>query len=135
MHLADLSVTRRALDSSTNVRFVRIKGVRLRFEPVHATPWRLLFALGERRELLNLRAIGLDRLVATHARSDVWDSRVRRLIYVLVTEGAFKLWSFFPFFGHVLPVIELDWLPRCFRLSRGAQQHESDHQDRYNDKH
>jgi hypothetical protein len=51
-----------------------------------------------------------------------------------VTEGAFKLWGVFPFFSHVLPVIELDRLSRRFRLSRSAQQHEPDHQDRHNDK-
>jgi len=135
MHLSDLPVTRSALDSCANVRLVRVKSVRLGFEPVHATPRRLLFALGERCELLNLRALSLDRVVATHACCDVWNRRVRRLIYVLMTKGAFKLWGFVPFFGHVLPVIELDRLPRRFRqLSRGAQQHEPNHQDRHNDK-
>lgn len=135
MHLSDLTVTRCALDSSPNVRLVRVISIRLRFEPIHATPRRLLFALGERGELLNLRAFGLDRLVATHARSNVWDSRVRRLVYVFVTERAFKLWSFFPFFGHVLPVVELDRLQRRFRPARSAQQHEPDHCDRHNNKH
>jgi len=127
MHLSNLTVTRRALDSSPNMRLVRVVSVRLRFKPVHALPWRLLFSLSERRKLLNLRAFGLDRLVATHARSDVWDSRVRGLVCVFVTERAFKPWGFFPFFGHVLPVIELNRLPRRFRPSRSAQQHEPDH--------
>ena len=134
MHLSDLPVTRRTLDSRANVRLVRVKSVRLGFEPVHATPRRLLFSFREPRKFLNLRAFSLDRFVATHACCDVWNRRVRRLIYVLVTEGAFKLWGFVPFFGHVLPVIELDRLSRRFRLSRSPQQHEPDHQDRHNDK-
>lgn len=127
MHLPNLTVTRRAVDSGSNVRFVRVVSVRFRFDPIDATPRRLLFSLSVGRELLNLRAFSLDRLVATHARGNVWDRRVRRLVYVFVTERAFKLWSFFPFLSDVLPVIELDRLQRRFRLSRSAQQHEADH--------
>jgi hypothetical protein len=134
MHLSDLPVTRCTLDSCANVGLVRVKGVRFGFEPVHATPRRLLFSFCEPRKFLNLRTFSLDRFVATHARCDVWNRRVRRLIYVLVTEGAFKLWGFVTLLGHVLPVIELDRLSRRFRLSRSPQQHEPDHQDRHNDK-
>lgn len=134
MHMSDLPVTRSAVDSCANVRLVRVKGIRLGFEPVHTTPRRLFFSFCERGEFLNLRALSLDRVMATHACSDIWNRRVRRLIYVLVTEGAFKLWGFAPFFGHVLPVIELDRLPRRFRLSRSSQQHEPNHQDRHNEK-
>ena len=135
MHLSDVAVTRCAFDSGPNVRLVRVISICLRFEPVHATPRRLLFALGERRKFLNLRALSLYRVVATHARSNVWNSRVRRLVHVLVTEGAFKLGGLVPFFCHVLPVVELDRLPRRFRLSRNAQQHQPDHRDRHNHKH
>lgn len=110
MHLADLPVTRCAIDSRANVRLVRVVRVRFWFQPVHALPRRLLFSLEERRELLNLGAFGLDRLVATHTGGDVGNSRVSRLIHVLVAERAFKLWSIFPFFRNVLPVIEFDRL-------------------------
>jgi len=134
MHLSDLPVTRCTLDSCANVRLVRVKGIRLGLEPVHPLPRRLLLSFCEHGEFLNLRTLSLDRVVATHACSDVWNRRVRRLIYVLVTEGAFKLWGVFSFFSHVLPVIELDRLPRRFRLSRSPQQHEPNHQDRHNDK-
>lgn len=134
MHLSNLAVTRCTLDSCAYVRLVRVKGVRLGFDPVHPPPRRLLFPFCERRELLYLSALSLDGLVATHACRYVGNSGVRRFVCVLVTEGAFKLRSIFSFFSHVLPVVELDRLSRRFRPSRSAQQHEPDHQDRHNDK-
>ena len=60
MHLANLTVTCRALDTGPDVRLVRVVGVRFRFDPVHALPRGLLFSLGEPRQLLNFRALGLD---------------------------------------------------------------------------
>src|SRR5258706_2890969 len=103
VHLANLPVTGRAFDSSLDVRLVCVIRVRFRFEPVHTLPGRLLFSLRERRELLNFRALCLDRLVATHARGDIWNSRVSRLIHILVAERAFKLCSFFPRIGYARP--------------------------------
>jgi hypothetical protein len=50
-----------------------------------------------------------------------------------VTKRALKLRGVVTFFGHVLPVIELDRLPWRFRLSRSAQQNEPDHRDCNND--
>jgi hypothetical protein len=126
VHIANLPVTGRAFDSSLDVRLVCVICVRFRFEPVHTLPGRLLFSLRERRELLNFRALCLDRLVATHARGDIGNSRVSRLIHVLVTEGAFKLWSFFPCFGYVLPVIELDRLTCWLGSGDGSQQNEAE---------
>ena len=132
VHLANLSVTGCAFDSSLNVRLMSVVGVSFRCEPVHALPGRLLFFLRERRELLNFRALGLDGVVATHAGVDVGNSRVSRLIHVLVAEGAFKLWSFFAWFGYVLPVIELDRLTCGLGSGDGSQQKEAedcDHRD------
>lgn len=115
MHLAYLSVTRSAFESCANVRLVGVEGVRLRLNPVHAPPRRLLFTFREGRELLHLRAVGPLRLMATHARSDVWNSCVRRFVDVLVTEGALEFGTIL--LGHVLPVIEFDGLLRRFRFT------------------
>lgn len=52
---------------------------------------------------------------------------MRRLIYIFVTERAFKLRPFF--FCHVLPVIELNRLARRFGFSGGAQQDYADDDD------
>src|SRR5437773_6851782 len=79
MHLANLPVTGCAFDSSLDVRLMRVVGVSFRFEPVHPLPGRLLFSLRERRELLNFRALSLDRFVATLTGGDVRNSRVSRL--------------------------------------------------------
>ncbi|PYT03360.1 MAG: hypothetical protein DMF60_18670 [Acidobacteria bacterium] len=45
---------------------------------------------------------------------------------MLVAEGAFELWSFFAWFGYVLPVIELDRLARRFWFSEGSEHKEAD---------
>ena len=132
VHLADRPVTSCAVDPSLNVRLVCVIRVRFRFDPVHALPGRLFFSRRERRELLNFRALGLDRFVATHAGVNVGNSCVSRLIDVLMAEGAFKLGSFVARFGYVLPVIELDRLNGRFGSSRGSQQKEAedcDHRD------
>src|SRR5437870_13910624 len=50
-----------------------------------------------------------------------------------MTERAFKLRAFF--FGYVLPLIDLDWLLRCFGFSRRAQEYEPDHCEHNNDGH
>lgn len=76
MHLSNLAVTRRAFETRANVRLMRVEHIRLRFVPVHASPRRLLLALGERGELLHLRALGHDRLVTAHAGRDVWNGSV-----------------------------------------------------------
>ena len=110
MHLSDLAVTRRAFEPGFDVRLVRVEHIRLRFVPIHPAPRRLFLALRKCSELLHLGAFGHDRFVTSHARRDVRNSRVRRLIHVLVTEGAFKLGAVF--LSHMLPMIELDWLPR-----------------------
>ena len=128
VHLPDLSVTCGAFEPGSNVRLVRVESVRFRFKPVDAAPRRLLLARGEGRELLNLGAVGLDRFVTTHARIDVGNRRVRRLVCVLVTERAFELRAVF--FGHVLPVIKLNRLFRRYRLCRRAQEYDSDNGDR-----
>ena len=94
VRLADVTVTRRAFNAASRVRFVREEHVSLAFKPVDAFPRRLLFAIRERRQLLNLCAIGFDRLVAAHARFGIRDRRVRRLVRVLVTEGAIEFGSF-----------------------------------------
>jgi len=135
MHLSDRAVTGRALDARPNVRLMGVKSVRFRLDPVDALPRWLFFTFSVRRQFLNLRAFGLNRLVATHAGGDVWNRRVRRLVRILVTERALELRSFFSFFCHVLPVIELNRLERSFRSGGRAQQHESDHQDHHNHKH
>ena len=77
VHLPDLPVTGCAFEPGANVRLVRVESVRFRFERVDAAPWRLLLAFGEGRELLNLGAIGFDRIVATHASIDVRNRCVR----------------------------------------------------------
>jgi len=114
MHLSDLAVTRRAFESRSNVRLVRVKSVCFRFDPIHAPPGRLLILLSERCQLLNFRAIGFDRVVTTHARRDVWNRRMRRLVHILMTEDALELRAFV--FGHVLPMVKLNWLARRERL-------------------
>src|SRR5258707_10425574 len=81
VHLADLAVTRRAFESRSNVRLVRVKDICLGFMPIHSSPLGLLLALGECRELVDLGTLGHHRVVAAHARSNVWNSRVRRLIH------------------------------------------------------
>jgi len=114
VHLGDLAVTGRAFETRSNVRLVSVKSVRFRFEPIDAPPKRLLILFSKSRKLLNFRAIGFDRVVTTHASRDVWNSRVRRLVHVLVTERALELRAFI--FGRVLPMIKLDWLLRRERL-------------------
>jgi hypothetical protein len=126
MHLANIPVTGGAIYSSLYVRLVRVICVRFRFEPVHALPGRLLFSLREGGQLLNFGALGLDGLVATHTRADVGNSRVGRLIHVLVAESAFELWGFFAWFGYVLPVIELDWLKWRLGFGDGSEHKEAD---------
>jgi len=135
MHLTNLAVTRRALDARSNVRLVSVESVRLRLNPVHAFPRRLLFSLSVGRELLDLGAFGLNRLVTTHASADVWNSRVRRLVCILVTKRTLKLRRLVPFFSDVLPVIELDRLQRSVRLAGGSQQHQPDHRYHQNHEH
>ena len=126
MHLPNLPVTGCAVDASFDVRLMCVIGVGFGFEPVDPLPGRLFFSFGEGCELLNFRTLGLDRLVTTHTGVDIRNSRVSRLIYILVAEGALKLGSFFACFGYVLPVIELDRLERRFRSGSGSQQQESD---------
>ena len=110
MHLSNLAVTCRAFESRSNVRLVRVENICLRLVPIHSAPWRLLFMFTKCCKLLHLGTLGHYRFVTPHARRDVWNSRVRRLVYVFMTERAFKLRPFF--FGHVLPVIKLDGLLR-----------------------
>ena len=133
VHLSDLAVTRRAFEPSLDVRLVRIENICLALVPIHPSPRRLLFALGECRELLHFGAFGHDRFVTSHARRDVRNGRVRRLVYVLVTECAFELRGIIALFSHVLPMIELDWLTRSFGFGRSAEQHDAD--DRNHDAH
>jgi len=129
MHLTDLPVTSCALQTGSNVRLVGIKRIRLRLDPVNSSPGRLLLALGVGRELLNFRALGLDRFVTTHAGGYVWNRRVRRLVDIFVTEGAFELRRFVALFRDVLPVIELNRLFWGFGLARRAHKQ---HADQYN---
>ena len=131
VHLSDFAVARRAFEARLYVRLVRVKHICLRFMPIHPAPRRLLFALGECRELLHLGAFGHDRFVTSHARGDVRNSRVRRLVHVFVTERAFEFRAVF--LSHVLPMIEFDGLPRSLGFSRSAEQHDAD--DRNNDAH
>ena len=134
MHLANLTMTRRTLDTGSNVWLVSVERVRFRLEPIHASPRRLLFSFSISRELLDLWAFGLDRFVTAHASAYVWNSGVRRFIGVFVTKSALELRSVVPFFRDVLPVIELDRLHRSGRLA-AAQQHEPDHRYDQNQKH
>lgn len=133
VHLADLAVTRRAFEPRLYVRLVRVENICLSFVPIHTSPRRLLFALGECRQFLHLGAFGHDRFVTPHARGDVGNSRVRRLVHVLVTERAFELRGIIGLFSHVLPMIELNGLTRRLGLGRRAQQHYAE--DRNHDAH
>jgi len=133
MHFAYLAVTRRAFEPRFDVRLVRVEHICLGLVPIHPAPRRLLFALGEGCQFLHLGAFGHYRLVTSHARGDVRNSRVRRLVYVFVAEGAFELRCIIALFSHVLPMIELDWLTRRLGLGRRAQQHDAD--DRNHDAH
>lgn len=133
MHLSDPAVTRRAFEPRLYVRLVRVENICLRLVPIHTSPRRLLLALGECRQFLDLRAFGHDRFVTSHARRDVGNSRVRRLVHVLVTKRAFELRGIIGLFSHVLPMIELDGLARRLGPGRRAQQHYAD--DRNNDAH
>ena len=125
MHLANLTVTRRALQPRSDVRFVGVKRIRFRLDPVDSLPGRLLLALGVCCELLDFRALGLDRFVTSHAGRNVWNGRMRRLVDIFVTERAFELRRFVARFRDVLPVIELDRLFWGFRFARCA--HNEDH--------
>ena len=60
MHFTDLAVTCHTLETGSNVRLVRVENICLGFVPIHATPRRLLFVLGERGKLLHFGAVGLD---------------------------------------------------------------------------
>lgn len=120
VHLSNLAVTRRAFESRLDVRLVRVENIRLGLVPIHPSPRGLLLALGESRELLHLGAFGHYRFVTSHARRDVRNSRVRRLVHVFVAERAFELRSIIALFSHVLPMIEFDGLPRRLGFGRSA---------------
>jgi len=130
MHLAHLTVTRRALQPGSDMRLVGVKRIRLRLEPVDSSPGRLLFALGVGSELLNFRALGLYRFVTSHTGCYVWNRRVRRLVNVFVTERAFELRRFVALFRDVLPVVELNRLFRSFGLAGCARKQHADQYDR-----
>ena len=129
--LAHVTVTGGAINSDSFVRLVREKHIGLAFKPVDALPGRLFLALCDGSEFLHFGAIDLFSLMTNHARIDIWNRRVRRLVHVFVTERTFQLGSVL--FGHVLPVIELDGLMRRFRSCGRAQENEKadcDHRDR-----
>jgi len=115
MHLSNLAVTGRAFEAGSNVRLVRVENICLRLVPIHATPRRLLFLVGERGKLLHFGTLGHYRIVTSHASGGIGNGGVRRLVYILVTEGALELRAFF--LCHMLPVVELNWLLRRFRLA------------------
>ena len=48
MHFPNLAVTGDAFEAGSNVRLVRVENICFGFVPIHATPRRLLFVLGER---------------------------------------------------------------------------------------
>jgi hypothetical protein len=116
MHLAHLTVTGGTVDSSFYVRLVRVVRVRFGFQPVDALPRRLLLPLRKRGKLLNLGTLGLDRFVATHTSAYIWNSGVRRLVYVFVAESTLQLRSIVPFFSNVLPMVKFDRLPRDLQV-------------------
>src|SRR6185295_633782 len=89
VHLSNLAVTRRAFEPRLDVRLVRVENICFGLVPINPAPRRLLFALGKCREFLHLGAFGHDRFVTSHARRDVRNRRVRRLVHVLVAERAF----------------------------------------------
>lgn len=130
MHLTNLPVTSRALKPGPYVRLVGVKRIGLRLDPVDSPPRRLLFAFGVSGQLLNFRALGLDRFVTAHTGRYVWNRRVRRLVHIFVAKRAFELWSFFSLFRDVLPVVKLDGLFRRFRLTRRTHEQHADQNDR-----
>lgn len=60
MHLSNLAMTRNAFEPRAYVGLVRVENICLGFVPVHSTPRRLLLALGECCQFLNLPAFGQD---------------------------------------------------------------------------
>ena len=135
MHFPNFAVTGCTFDACSNVRFMRVIGISLGFEPINSLPRRLFFSLGVSCKLFNLRAFGKHRFVATHAGINVRDRSVRGFVGVLVTKSAFKLRGVFTLLCHVLPVIERDRLHRSFRLTGRAQEHEPDHQNHHYHQH
>src|SRR5215467_7642152 len=90
VRLTHVTVASRTLHARARVRLVSEESISLALEPVDTFPGRLLFPVREGSQLLYLRAIRLDRLMARHARVDVWDCRVSGLVHVFVTERALE---------------------------------------------
>ena len=90
VRLPDIAVAGSTVYARPCVRLVRKKDISLAFKPVNAFPGRLLFSIGERSQLLNLRALCLCRLMTRHARVDIWNRSVSGLVHVFVTERALE---------------------------------------------
>lgn len=108
--LAYLAVTDGAINLGPYVRLMREIDVGFCFEPVDADPFRLLASRAYGRQLLNLRAFSLDRIVTDHAGADIGYSSVRPVCGMLVTNRAICLRAVF--FRDVLVVVELYGLAR-----------------------
>jgi len=90
-HLRHVAVARGTLDAGFHVPLVReVHGGRWG-EAVDAHPWRFFPHLGERGELLNLGALGLDVFVADHALGHARNGGGDRSVGVHVTRQAFHL--------------------------------------------
>jgi hypothetical protein len=123
MHLTDLSVTCNAINISLYMGFVSEEDVGRLWYPVNPGPGRLFSALGIGGQFLDFRAISFDRLMAGHARRDIWYSGVRGLIGILMAEGTFQLRAFL--FRDVYPVVVGNGLLGCVRSCNATQEQEA----------
>ncbi len=76
VHLTNLSVASNATHTCLDVWFVSEEDVSGFRNPVDPRPGRLLAAVRESRQFLDLGAILFDHLVTLHALGDIGDSRV-----------------------------------------------------------
>jgi hypothetical protein len=108
MHLPNLAVTGNTVQPGPDMWLMSEEDVSRLFHPVDTFPGRFGAALEGGCQLLHLRAIGPDALMAGHAGREAWNCGVAGFIRVFVAEGAFELRAFL--FGEVLPVIEFNGL-------------------------